>query len=216
MSLNIVENEILAVIGPNGAGKTTLLEIIVGLRKADQGEVNYWDPLFKEYIGVQLQSVPFFPGLTTIENIKLFAAFYKKRISTEKVLALLSSCGLEKVGDTEATRLSGGQQKRLAIAIAMVHNPKLLFLDEPTSALDPRSRKEIHQLIQQLFQLGTTIVFTSHDMGEVMNLASRLLMIDQGKIVAEGHPQELCQQYDVDNLESLYLHLTDKEEMTND
>jgi ABC-2 type transport system ATP-binding protein len=208
INLSISQNEILAVIGPNGAGKSTTLEMLVGLRDLDSGEISYWEERFKEHIGVQLQAVPFFPGLTAEENLKIFAAFYKKDLSKMQVERLLSKCGLGESGLTEATKLSGGQQKRLAIAVALIHDPKLVFLDEPTSALDPRSRLEIHQLIQQLYDEGKTVVFTSHDMDEVLKLAHRVMMIDKGRVIAEGDPVQLCKKYDVVDLEKLYLKLT--------
>ena len=214
VDIDINKNEILAVIGPNGAGKSTILEILIGLRKADNGKIIYWLDQYKAHIGVQLQAVPFFPGLSAEENLKLFAAFYKKLLSKNEVAQLLSKCGLLESGQTEASKLSGGQQKRLAIAAALVHDPEVVFLDEPTAALDPRSRQEIHQLINRLYAEGKTIVFTSHDMDEVMKLATRVIMIDKGEIIMEGEPLQLCQQHNVKDLENLYLSLTFKGEVS--
>lgn len=208
INLEIQQNEIVAVIGPNGAGKSTMLEMMVGLRKADRGKVSYWSQNYKSQIGVQLQSVPFFPGLSAQENLKLFAAFYKKALSVSQSQEILKKCGLQECSNTEASKLSGGQQKRLAIAASIVHQPELLFLDEPTAALDPRSRIEIHQLIKNLFDEGKTVVFTSHDMDEVFKLATRVVMIDQGEIIAEGNPALLCEEHHVKDLENLYLKLT--------
>lgn len=183
--MEIKKNEILAVIGPNGTGKTTTLEIISGLRMADGGEVKYWTKEYKRSMGIQLQAVPFFPGLTAFENLRLFAAFYKLNISDLKTREVLHVCGLGESGNTEASKPSGGQQKRLAIAVAIIHNPNLIFLDEPTAALDPRSKQEIHHLIiKTLNQEGKTIVFTSHDMDEVYKLADRVIMINHGEIIA--------------------------------
>ncbi|WP_075981110.1 ABC transporter ATP-binding protein [Bacillus massilinigeriensis] len=213
IDLKIGYNEILAVIGPNGAGKSTTLEIIVGLRKADSGELSYWRNSYKSLIGVQLQSVPFFPGLTALENLKLFAAFYKKRLSTKETEKVMQKCGLGDCSHTEASKLSGGQQKRLAIATAIVHHPELIFLDEPTAALDPRSRLDIHKLITGLHEEGKTVVFTSHDMDEVLKLATRIIMIDNGNLIAEGEPSALCREHNVKDLEDLYLKLTTKEEL---
>ncbi len=213
INLEVKKNEILAVIGPNGAGKSTTLEMLIGLRSSDEGTIHYWQDSFKAHIGVQLQSVPFFPGLTALENLQLFAAFYKKVLSKTDTMKLLTRCGLQESGGTEASRLSGGQQKRLAIAAALVHNPELVFLDEPTAALDPRSRQEIHELIREIFQQEKTVVFTSHDMDEVRKLATRVIMIDGGMVIAEGEPIAICQQHQVDNLEDLYIKLTTKEEI---
>ncbi|WP_108670509.1 ABC transporter ATP-binding protein [Peribacillus acanthi] len=213
VDIDIHQNEILAVIGPNGAGKSTTLEMLVGLRNADQGKIHYWLEKYKANIGVQLQSVPFFPGLSALENLKLFAAFYKQVFSNGYLEQILKKWGLIDSKDTEASKLSGGQQKRLAIAAALVHDPELVFLDEPTAALDPRARQEIHQLIKQLFTEGKTVVFTSHDMDEVLKLAQRVIMIDQGRIIAEGEPMQLCLEHNVTDLEQLYLNLTTKEEL---
>jgi ABC-2 type transport system ATP-binding protein len=208
VSVNVFENEILAIIGPNGAGKSTTIEMILGLKKQDAGSVSYWKNDYRQSVGVQLQQTPFFPGLTAIENLQLFAAFYKKKLTKQEGTDLLTICGLQNVMKTEGAKLSGGQQKRLAIAIALVHQPKILFLDEPTAALDPKSRREIHQLITDLFQRGTSVVFTSHDMDEVTKLSHRVMMIDNGTVIAEGTAADLCKTYNTQNLEEVYLHLT--------
>ena len=183
IDLVVLPGEVVALIGPNGAGKSTTLEMVLGLRMPDSGEITYWrkDPL--RYIGVQLQSTPFF----------------------------LARCGLTEVARTEAARLSSGQQKRLAIALTLSHQPRLIFLDEPTAALDPRARHEIRELIRSLATTGTTIVFTSHDMEEVGKLADRIVLVVEGHIRAEGKPTDLLATYHVDSLEDLYLNLTNEE-----
>ena len=208
INLDVHSNEILAVIGPNGAGKSTTLEMLIGLRKADVGEINYWLKSYKEKIGVQLQAAPFFVGLNAFENLKLFASFYNKKLNENEVNDVLKMCGLYDSRKNDASKLSGGQQKRLAISIALIHNPEVIFLDEPTAALDPRARKEIHELITNLHRQGKTVIFTSHDMDEVKKLATRIIMIDQGEIIAEGNPEQLCNEYHVMNLEELYIQLT--------
>ena len=191
ISLDIKQNEILAIIGPNGAGN-----------------IDYWIDAYKEKIGVQLQTAPFFVGLNAFENLKLFAALYKHKLTDEQVNNVLKMCGLYNSRKTDASKLSGGQQKRLAISIALIHNPQLIFLDEPTAALDPRARQEIHELMRELHSQGKTVVFTSHDMDEVEKLATRFIMIDQGEIIAQGNPAKLCKEYNVTSLEELYLLLT--------
>ena len=208
ITLDVRQNEILAVIGPNGAGKSTIMEMLIGLRKADTGEINYWLDAYKEKMGVQLQAAPFFVGLSAFENLKLFAAFYKKKLTGEQVNEVLQLCSLYDSRMIDASKLSGGQQKRLAISIALIHDPELIFLDEPTAALDPRARQEIHALIRQLHHQGKTVVFTSHDLDEVDKLATRVIMIDQGEILAEGHIRKLCEAHNVSTLEQLYLQLT--------
>lgn len=211
VSLSVAPGEVVAVIGPNGAGKSTTLEIILGLRKPDGGEVRYWCAEPRREIGVQLQSTPFFPGLTAAENLRVFAAFYGRRLSREEVLDLLARCRLQHAARTEASRLSGGEQKRLAIAVALVHRPRVLFLDEPTAALDPRARSEIRGLIQQLAREGTAVVFTSHDMEEVGRLAYRVVLIVDGRVRAEGTPAALLERYGAASLDELYLSLTAEE-----
>jgi len=208
----IERNEIIAMIGPNGAGKTTTLEMLIGLRKPDTGTVYYWDQAYKKKIGVQLQAVPFFPGLSAMENLKLFASFYKLTLTSAEAISCLTRCGIADAAHVEAAKLSGGQQKRLAIAVALIHDPELIFLDEPTAALDPRSRQEIHTLISTLSGSGKTIVFTSHDMDEVAQLATRVILIDAGQVIAQGHPAELCAQHEVDSLTNLYVKLTKGEQ----
>ncbi|MBX4152040.1 ABC transporter ATP-binding protein [Paenibacillus lautus] len=212
VALDIREGEVLAIIGPNGAGKSTTLDLVLGLRRPDIGTVTYWTKDPAPHIGLQLQSTPFFPGFTALENLRMFAAFYGNRLKDAVLIDHLSSCGLADAAKTDALRLSGGQQKRLAIAIALVHTPKLLFLDEPTAALDPRARRDIRELIRSLADKGTSIVFTSHDMEEVHKLASRLVLICDGRVKASGTPDELLSYYQTDSLEQLYIQLTDEQE----
>lgn len=210
IDLTIGKGEVLAIIGPNGSGKSTTLDIILGLKKPDAGTVSYWRENPASHIGVQLQSTPFFPGFSALENMRMFAAFYGLRLSDKELRAQLERCGLGDAAGTRADRMSGGQQKRLAIAMSLMHRPQLLFLDEPTAALDPRARKEIRGLIQTLAESGTSIVFTSHDMEEVHKLATRIVMICEGRIEASGTPDELLAKYDADSLEDIYIRLTDQ------
>ena len=211
VDLVVAPGEVVGLIGPNGAGKSTTLEMVLGLRMPDSGGVVFWrkDPL--RQIGVQLQTTPFFRGLTVAENLTLFANFYGVRLTKQQVADLLARCGLSEVARTEAARLSGGQQKRLAIALTLAHEPRLIFLDEPTAALDPRARHEIRELIRTLASNGTAIVFTSHDMEEVSKLAGRVVLIIEGRVHAEGKPTDLLVGYSVNSLEELYLKLTEEE-----
>lgn len=139
----------------------------------------------------------------------MFAAFYGCRLPDRILMEHLRRCGLNEAARTDAARLSGGQQKRLAIAMALVHHPALLFLDEPTAALDPRARHDIRELIHSLAEAGTSIIFTSHDMEEVYKLASRIIMMNRGVIQAAGTPEELLAAHQADSLEELYLRLTE-------
>jgi ABC-2 type transport system ATP-binding protein len=212
VNLDVSPGEVVALIGPNGAGKSTTLEIILGLRAADGGNVVFWRDDPRREIGIQLQATPFFRGLTAAENLQLFASFYGVRLSRTQIAALLERCDLAGAARTEAAKLSGGQRKRLAIALALTHSPRLLFLDEPTAALDPRARHDIRALIRSLASAGVAVVFTSHDMEEVGKLADRVVLIVAGHVRADGAPAELLARFGVASLEDLYLDLTaDKE-----
>ena len=211
IDVEIFPGEVLAIVGPNGAGKSTTVEMLLGLRRPGGGRVVYWTADPRSQIGVQLQDTPFFPGLTAAENLQLFAGFYGIRLTRERLRALLAECNLEEAAHTEAARLSGGQQKRLAIAAALVHQPKVVFLDEPTAALDPLARHEIRGIVRRISRAGVAVVFTSHDMGEVEKLADRVMFLCQGKVRAVGSPEELTAAYGVRDLNELYLKLIAQE-----
>lgn len=209
LRLHVSTGEVVAVIGPNGAGKSTTLDLLLGLRRPDEGEVRYRWSEPRRRMGVQLQATPYFSGLSAIEHVRLFSSLYGARLSAAKAVELLQACGLGEAMHVEAGKLSGGQQKRLAIAIAIAHDPELIFLDEPTAALDPRARQEVRRLIRALARRGSGVVFTSHDMEEVEKTADRVVMIASGQAIAEGTPGELCQSHHVESLEKLYLKLTE-------
>ena len=211
IDLIVAPGEVVGLIGPNGAGKSTTLEMVLGLRLPDNGEIVFWCKDPRRQIGVQLQTTPFFRGLTVAENLTLFANFYGVRLAKQQVADLLARCGLSEVARTEAAQLSSGQQKRLAIALTLAHEPRLIFLDEPTAALDPRARHEIRELIRSLAASGTAIVFTSHDMEEVSKLTDRIVLIVEGRVRAEGKPDDLLVEYSTNSLEELYLKLTEEE-----
>ncbi len=204
----IQPGEVLALIGPNGAGKSTTVEMLIGLRHPDRGEIRYSlsDP--RAETGVQLQSAPLFPGLSTSDNLRLFAAFYGRVLTDAELTALLARAGLQGVAGLEAARLSGGQQKRLSIAAALVHDPALVFLDEPTAALDPRAQAEVRALIGSLAQAGIAVMFTSHDMTEVARLAHRVAVLVDGRLAAVGAPAALLAEAGVPDLDALYWSLT--------
>jgi len=210
VDLTVVPGEIVGVIGPNGAGKSTTLEMVLGLRQPDGGSVQYWTPDPRRELGVQLQHTPFFPGLSAAENLRVFAAFYNVTLSRETERAILERCGLLEHAGTAASRLSGGQQKRLAIAVAVAHQPHVVFLDEPTAALDPRARHAIRELIGAIASGGAAVVFTSHDMEEVERLADRVVMIVDGRVLAAGTPAELLAHFEAPDLDALYLQLTER------
>lgn len=209
IDVEIRQGEILALIGTNGAGKSTTIGMLLGILQPDAGTITRWREDYKAHIGVQLQSTPFFEGYTTEENLQLFAALYNLRMGKEQIQKKLEECNLQEARKTLASRLSGGQQKRLAIAVTTLHNPDLIILDEPAAGLDPRARHEVRTMIKRLAQNKVTVLFSSHDMEEVSRIADRIILMHEGLIVAQGEPESLLQQYHTENLESLYLELTD-------
>jgi ABC-2 type transport system ATP-binding protein len=190
--------EVFGLLGPNGAGKTTTVEILEGLRPRTCGEavVLGFDPdrqtqQLKDRIGVCLQATNLPPKMRTHEALDLFAALYTRHLSKERLLNRLQ---LWDKRNAFYETLSGGQKQRLALALAMVNDPQVLFLDEPTSGLDPQIRLEIHGLIQEMRSENRTVVLTTHYIEEAERLCDRVAIIDEGKIVAMGTPRELQQQ----------------------
>lgn len=198
ISFEVNKSEIFGFLGPNGAGKTTTLSVLEGLRKADQGQVkvlgmnvNTMARQIKQRIGVQLQSTSLLPDLTIIEQIELFAGWYKRPIKRREAMTLLERVGLVQKADAFPDRLSGGQKQRLALALALVNDPKILFLDEPTTGLDPQSRRALWDLIRELQSQDKTIVLTTHYMEEAEALCHRVGIIDQGQLIALDTPAAL-------------------------
>jgi len=203
LSFAIRRGEVFALLGPNGAGKTTTIEILEGYRRPDAGRVRVLglDPWrdgdrVKPRIGVMLQSGGIYPTATPRELLELFAAFYPDPLDPRELLRLV---GLEEVSRIRYRRLSGGQQRRLALALALVGQPELLFLDEPTTGMDPQARRLTWSIIESLKARGITILLTTHFLEEAERLADRVAIIDHGKLVASGTPRELM-QHDADSL----------------
>ncbi|HWE68312.1 MAG TPA: ABC transporter ATP-binding protein, partial [Acidimicrobiales bacterium] len=187
--------EIFAFLGPNGAGKTTTVEILEGFRSRSGGEVEVLglDPAhatsaWRDRVGVVLQSSVPEPDLNVRETIDLYAGFYRQPRSTDEILALT---GLEAQAMTRNRRLSGGQQRRLDVALALVGDPDVLFLDEPTTGFDPAARRTAWETIAGLKELGKTVFLTTHYLDEAEYLADRIAVIDGGRIVAVGTPANL-------------------------
>ena len=196
IDLDIRRGEIFALLGPNGAGKTTTVEILEGYRTRDGGEVAVlgYDPgrqraPLKRKIGIVLQSTGVEPYLTVSETIRMYAGFYPDPRPVDEVIGLV---GLEEKRDSRVNKLSGGQQRRLDVAIALAGNPELLFLDEPTTGFDPSARREAWEVIKNLATLGKTVLLTTHYMDEAQYLADRVAVISAGRIVAEGDPATLA------------------------
>jgi ABC-2 type transport system ATP-binding protein len=195
VDLEVRTGEIVAVLGPNGAGKTTILEILEGHRHRDAGEVAVlgFDPArsprgLRERIGIVPQETAVEPVLTVRETIDLYAAAYPRPRPAGEVMALLD---LEPQRDARVSSLSGGQQRRLDLAIAIAGDPELVFLDEPTTGFDPSARRRSWELIRRLGSLGKTIVLTTHYMEEAQRLADRVVVISAGRVVADSTPARL-------------------------
>jgi ABC-2 type transport system ATP-binding protein len=196
ISLTVNEGEVFALLGPNGAGKTTTVEILEGFRRRDSGHVSVlgFDPAtgdrkLKEQMGIVLQTVGVDPYLTVAETVDMFRGFYPKPRPRDEVIELV---GLTEKRDSRVTKLSGGQQRRLDMAIALAGDPRVLFLDEPTTGFDPGARRSAWETIKGLASLGKTIFLTSHSMDEVQYLADRVAIIAAGRVVAEGTPDTLA------------------------
>jgi ABC-2 type transport system ATP-binding protein len=195
IDLEVHRGEIFAFLGPNGAGKTSTVEILEGYRKRTGGEVSVLgeDPAnagsaWRDRIGIVLQSNSLDPYLTVRESLELYAGYFSHPRSVEEVIALV---GLEEKAEERARKLSGGQQRRLDVGMALVGDPELLFLDEPTTGFDPSARRQFWDVIAGLRDLGKTVFLTTHYMDEAQRLADRVTIIAAGQIVAEGTPEDL-------------------------
>jgi len=195
LQFTVQRGEIFALLGPNGAGKTTTIETLEGYRIPDQGRVRVLglDPIresqkLKPHIGVMLQQDGLYPGLTAREVLHLFAGYYRQ---PQNIDSLLERVGLNTANKTRCRRLSGGQKRRLALAVALVGNPILVFLDEPTSGMDPQARLATWEIVRELKQNGVTVLLTTHLMDEAERLADRIAIIDHGRLVAFDTPSGL-------------------------
>jgi ABC-2 type transport system ATP-binding protein len=195
VSFEIQDGEIFGLIGPNGAGKTTTVECVIGLREPDGGTIEVCGidarrqpRAVKEKIGAALQTTALQDKITPREALSLFATFYPRR---EEPAALLEKFSLLDKADVAFDTLSGGQRQRLALALAFVNKPELVFLDEPTAGLDPQSRRELHGEIARMKRDGHTILLTTHYLNEAESLCDRVAIINRGVIVATGTPQEI-------------------------
>lgn len=226
VSFEVARGEVFGILGPNGAGKTTTLEMIEGLRDITAGSAivdgfNVADnpDKVKEIIGVQPQSSAFLDEAKLTETLVAFAAMYGNRVDA---ISLLKKVGLEAKANAYPEQLSGGQRQRFSIAVALVHQPKVLFLDEPTTGLDPQARRNLWDLVEQIAKDGVTVILTTHYMEEAQVLCNRVAIMDEGKIVALDKPSRLVDQLlkrgfkprvevQAATLEDVFIDLTGKE-----
>ncbi|HKE98200.1 MAG TPA: ABC transporter ATP-binding protein [Actinomycetes bacterium] len=200
LSFSVEEGEVFALLGPNGAGKTTTVEILEGYRTRTGGEVRVlgFDPAtggraFRERIGIVLQEAGMDPELTVRELVEMYGGFYPRRLPPDRVIELV---GLPDKRGARVKTLSGGQRRRLDLALGLVGDPDLLFLDEPTTGFDPSARRRAWELVDRLRSLGRTILLTTHYMDEAQHLADRVAVISAGRLVALGPPERLAERVD--------------------
>ena len=198
VSFEVREGEILGLLGPNGAGKTTTVECVIGLREPDAGSIDICGldarrrpREVKQKIGAALQTTALQDKITPREALRLFGSFYDRRADPDE---LIDRFALIEKANSPFETLSGGQRQRLALALAFVNKPEIVFLDEPTAGLDPQSRRELHAQIVRTRSEGHAILLTTHDLEEAQQLCDRVAIIDHGRIVAAGSPRELMAQ----------------------
>ena len=196
ISFSLKHGECFGLLGPNGAGKTTTMEMLEGIIKPDSGEILYQgvaiNARFKHEIGIQFQSTSLQDFQTVIESLQMFAALYEKQADLNELIEL---CHLKEFINRDTRKLSGGQRQRLLLAIALINDPQLIFLDEPTTGLDPQSRRNFWSLIEGIKQAGKSILLTTHYMEEAYRLCDHIAIVDQGKIIIEGIPDDLLRQH---------------------
>jgi len=196
ISFSVPPGQCFGLLGPNGAGKTTTIEMMEGISKPSSGEVRLFgepaDRRAYERIGIQFQNTALQDYLTVEETLKLFGAFYPLTLPREELIDL---CSLGDFLDRDTRRLSGGQRQRLLLALALINDPDLVFLDEPTTGLDPQSRRNFWELVQGIKRRGKTIVLTTHYMDEAQVLCDDIAIMDQGRIIERGSPDELLSRH---------------------
>ncbi len=214
--LAIAQGSCFGLLGPNGAGKTTTVEMMENIISQDSGTIVYKgksrDRIFSQEIGIQFQQTELLAYLTVKETLKTFSAFYDKHFPVDDIINL---CMLDNIKNKLNNKISGGQRQRLLLGLALLNDPDLIFLDEPTTGLDPQARKHIWQIIRDINLKGKTIILTTHYMEEAENLCDMIAIMDNGRIIAQGSPENLIDQHckDIDcpdNLESVFLKLTGK------
>lgn len=184
------------LLGPNGAGKTTTIEMMEGITRPSSGEILYkgepMGPRFKNEVGIQFQSTALQDFLTVRENLNFFSRLYPKNMSVDELIEI---CSLQAYLDRDARKLSGGQRQRMLLAIALVNDPEIVFLDEPTTGLDPQARLNFWELINRIKARNKTVLLTTHYMEEAYKLCEQIAIMDHGKIIAQGSPNQLLAEH---------------------
>jgi ABC-2 type transport system ATP-binding protein len=217
INLQVSKGELFGLLGPNGAGKTTIINILCGLIKPTTGsakvggyDVQKETGRVKELIGVCPQETAIYPYLTGAENVELFGNLHvmnKEMLKTRRDM-LLEKLGLTQDAKRRAEKYSGGMKRRLSLILALIHDPRVAFLDEPTVAMDPQSRHAVWDFIKDLKKDDKTIILTTHYMEEAEEICDRVGIIDHGKLIALGSPEELISKNKVKNLEEVFIKLT--------
>ena len=222
VSFSVPEGTCFGLLGPNGAGKTTTVEIIEGVTRPTSGEVYYYGEIagdrFRQETGIQFQNTALQDHITVLETLEMFQDLYERKADLDHVI---EQCSLGDLLDRDNRKLSGGQRQRLLLAVALVNRPKLVFLDEPTTGLDPQARRNFWTLVQSIRAEGATIVLTTHYMDEAHILCDEIAIMDEGRIITQGSPEQLLFDKYGDklinlahgeirrpNLEDLFLDLT--------
>ena len=222
VSFQVPEGSCFGLLGPNGAGKTTTVEIIEGVTRSTSGEVLYYGEIagsrFREEAGIQFQNTALQDHITVRETLVMFRALYDRRANLDDII---EQCALGDLLDRDNRKLSGGQRQRLLLAVALVNRPRLVFLDEPTTGLDPQARRNFWSLVQGIRKGGATVVLTTHYMDEAQALCDEIVILDEGRIVKQGAPEDLLSAHYGDalihlphgeirrpNLEDLFLDMT--------
>ena len=196
VNFSVHRGSCFGLLGPNGAGKTTTVEMMEGIMPPTSGEILYEGhaigPRFRDEVGIQFQSTALQDHLTVLETLQLFRRLYTHGADLEQVIQM---CSLEKLLKRDNRKLSGGQRQRLLLGVALVNDPKILFLDEPTTGLDPQARRNFWELVERIKENDKTVILTTHYMEEAYRLCDEIAIMDQGKIIAQGSPQALLKEH---------------------
>jgi len=215
LNLSIDEGEIFGLLGPNGAGKTTLIRMLVGLLLPNSGKITLFDKYHPEsaalrrYIGYMPQQLAVYPGLTVLENVLFFGRMYDMAEDTlrQRAMEILQKVDLAQRLDSLVSTLSGGMVRRVMLATAMVHHPRLLILDEPTAGVDPLLRIKFWEWFNDLVKDGVSIIITTHNISEAAH-CQQVVFLREGKLLEQGPPKDIMKKYSVSNLESAFVSAT--------